>query len=115
MKQQNQQANQQQNTPNNPVGNQSGRQLQIKISDEVLKGIYANAMQIMHTKEEFVLDFMNLSPHHGVGIVSSRVIMSPGHVKRTIAALQDNLGKYEDKFGEIEKADAPSEIGFKSD
>ena len=101
---QNQQANEQ---------NQQ-RQLQIKISDEVLKGVYANAMQIIHTKEEFVLDFMNLSPHQGVGIVNSRVIMSPGHVKRVIAALQDNLKKYESNFGKIEEAEAPSELGFQA-
>ncbi|MFH1890994.1 MAG: DUF3467 domain-containing protein [Candidatus Kuenenbacteria bacterium] len=97
--------------------NQQGqqKQLQIKVSDDVLKGAYANAMQILHTKEEFVLDFMNLSPHQGVGIVNSRVIMSPGHVKRVIAALQDNLKKYESSFGKIEEAQAPSnELGFKA-
>jgi hypothetical protein len=80
--------------PGQPADSTGKRQLQIKISDDVLKGAYANAMQIIHTKEEFVLDFMNLSPHQGVGIVNSRVIMSPGHLKRVIAALQDNLKRY---------------------
>ena len=84
------------------------KQMQIKISDEILSGKYANAMQVSHTKEELVLDFINLSPHQGVGIVNSRVIMSPGHVKRVIAALQDNLEKYENLFGRIEQADAPN-------
>lgn len=88
--------------------------MQIKISDDALKGAYANAMQVFHTKEEFALDFMNLSPHQGVGMVSSRVIMSPGHLKRVIAALQDNLGKYEGQFGKIEEAESPSELGFKA-
>lgn len=93
---------------------QQKKQLQIKISDEVLKGVYANAMQVGHTKEEFILDFMNLSPYQGVGIVNAKIIMSPGHLKRVIAALQDNLSKYESQFGKIEEADAPnSEIGFK--
>ncbi len=99
---------------NEPQKN-SQKQLQIKISDDVLKGVYANAMQVFHTKEEFVLDFMNLSPHQGVGIVNSKVIMSPGHLKRVIAALSDNLKKYEDQFGKVQEADAPSEIGFKSE
>ena len=98
----------------NSANNEAGRQMQIKISDDVLKGNYANAMQVAHTKEEFLLDFMNLSPHQGVGVVSSRIIMSPGHVKRVIAALQDNLKKYENQFGKIEEASAPSgDIGFK--
>lgn len=102
---------------NNQQNGQQGRQLQIKISDEVLKGVYANAMQVGHSKEEFVLDFMNLSPAQGVGIIGARVIMSPGHLKRVIAALQDNLGKYEASFGKIEEAESPSEsgIGFRAE
>jgi len=90
-----------------------GKQIQIKISDEILKGFYANAMQVMHSKEEFVLDFMNLSPVQGVGIVGSRVIMSPGHMKRVIAALQDNMAKYENGFGKVQEAEEPVEMGFK--
>ena len=101
--------------PNQPGQAGQPRQIQIKVSDDVLKGVYANAMQIVHTKEEFVLDFMNLSPHQGVGVVSSRVIMSPGHLKRVIAAFQDNLKKYEDRFGKIEEAEAPQEMGFKAE
>ena len=97
------------------AGQGQPKQMQIKISDEVLKGSYANAMQIMHSKEEFVLDFLNLSPHMGAGVVTARVIMSPGHLKRVIAALADNLKKYEDQFGKIEQAkDLSSEIGFKA-
>jgi len=108
--------NNQPNNPASPADKQQKKQMQIKISDDVLKGNYANAMQVAHTKEEFLLDFMNLSPHQGLGIVNTRVIMSPGHVKRVIAALQDNLKKYEDQFGNIEKADAPiNQIGFKTE
>ena len=105
-----------QNQPPFAPGGASGGQMQIKISDEILKGVYANAMQVAHSKEEFVLDFLHLSPHLGAGIVSSCVIMSPGHLKRVIAALTENLKKYEDKFGKIEEAEAPlesGEMGFK--
>ncbi len=97
------------------VGQGQQKQMQIKISDEVLKGNYANATQIVHSKEEFVLDFLNLSPHMGAGVVTARVIMSPGHLKRVIAALSENLKKYEDQFGKIEQAkELSSEIGFKA-
>ena len=34
------------------------QQIQIKAKDEDLKGIYSNLMQILHTKEEFILDFL---------------------------------------------------------
>jgi len=87
------------------------QQVQIKIDDKVLKGSYANAMQVAHTKEEFVLDFINLFPPQGV--VTARVITSPGHLKRIIAALQDNIAKYETQYGRIEEAAAPPTIDIK--
>ena len=87
------------------------QQVQIKIDDKVLKGSYANAMQVGHTKEEFVLDFINLFPPQGV--VTARVITSPGHLKRIIAALQDNIAKYETQYGRIEEAAAPPTIDIK--
>jgi hypothetical protein len=92
----------------NPQGKQ---QINIKITDEVLQGKYSNNMQVMHTKEEFVIDFMNIFPPNG--IVNSRIIVSPGHLKRMTNALQDNLKKYEGKFGEIKMAEGlDNTIGF---
>jgi len=47
------------------------------------------------------------------GVLNSRIIMSPGHLKRMIKALQENLEKYEGKFGKIQEAEAPeAKIGF---
>lgn len=83
----------------------------IKASDEDLKGKYANAMQVSHGSDEFTLDFFNLTPPQGQLV--SRIITSPGHMKRILSALQENLQKYEDKFGAIKEANAPkSEPGF---
>ncbi len=79
--------------------------INIKINDEVLKGVYSNTMQVLHTKEEFVMDFMDVFPPNG--IVAARVITSPGHMKRIARALQENLAKYEAKFGAIEESKAP--------
>ena len=97
---------------NPPSGGQ--QQLQVKITDDVLKGVYANMVQVAHGPEEFILDFMNLFPPSG--IVSSRVIMSPGHMKRFVAALQDNLKRYEEQFGKIKESQAPHhQIGFRTE
>lgn len=87
------------------------QQIQIKASDETLRGTYANTANIFHTKEEFVLDFMNIFPP--TGTLNSRVILSPGHFKRMVAAMTENLKKYEDQFGSVEASEAPSNpIGF---
>ncbi|PIR02278.1 MAG: DUF3467 domain-containing protein [Candidatus Nealsonbacteria bacterium CG_4_9_14_3_um_filter_35_11] len=92
---------------------QQPKQIQIKIADSELKGSYANLMRVSHTKEEFILDFANVLPQEG-GIVTARIITSPGHLKRIIQALQGNLKRYEENFGEIEIAKEPnSQIGFK--
>jgi len=87
------------------------QELQIKANDEELKGRYANLAMINHTKEEFSIDFINLVPPQGQ--LLSRVFMSPGHAKRLLSALGDNLNKYEKEFGKIEEADpVKKEIGF---
>jgi len=84
------------------------KQINIKVKDEQLVGKYSNMMQVAHTKEEFILDFMNIVPPQGV--LASRIILSPGHLKRIIKALQDNLQKYEYAFGEIEESGPPAKI-----
>jgi len=88
------------------------REIKIKAKDEELKGNYSNLMQVLHTKEEFILDFFLVSPPEGILI--SRVIMSPGHLKRMIKALGENVLRYEEKFGKIEEAAVPEPpFGFK--
>lgn len=90
---------------------QPGSNIQIKITDEALKGSYSNMMQVSHTREEFVLDFMNVLPP--AGIVTARVVTSPGHVKRIIRALSENLKNYEDTHGEVKEATPPGQqFGF---
>ena len=81
------------------------RELPVKLPDDVLPGVYSNQMLIRHTREEFLLDFMNLFPPQGV--VTARVIVSPGHLKRIIHALQQNLTGYEKKHGPVAEAPEP--------
>jgi hypothetical protein len=86
------------------------REIPIKMPDEVLPGVYSNQMMVRHTREEFILDFANLFPPQGV--VNARVIVSPGHLKRMIGALRENLSRYETRFGPILEAAVPeSELG----
>ncbi len=85
------------------------RGMNVKITDEELKGRYANLVRITHTREEFILDFINMVPPQGA--VIARVITSPGHLKRLIRALSSNLDLYEKGFGSIEEAPEPSSDG----
>ena len=90
------------------------KQIKIKAKDEDLKGAFANIMRIFHTKEEFILDFFLVSPPEE-GILTSRVVLTPGHIKRMGRALQENISKYEEQFGKIEEVGPPAgEIGFKA-
>jgi hypothetical protein len=74
-------------------------QVQINASDEVARGRYSNNMLVTHTREEFILDFLLTAPN-GTQLVS-RVMVSPGHMKRVLSALIDNMQKYEANFGEV--------------
>jgi hypothetical protein len=90
------------------------QQVQVSFREQLKGGVYCNLLRISHTKEEFIMDFMMITPP--IGAVVSRVIMSPGHIKRTVAALQENLKKYEKTYGSLKEAPTPAEerkIGFK--
>ena len=82
------------------------RRISIKFPEKILSGSYANQMVVAHTREEFLLDFVNVFPPEGV--VNARVIVSPGNLKRMIHALRDNLARYEKQYGPIIEAAPPA-------
>jgi hypothetical protein len=80
---------------------QQGQQnVNIKVEDQILKGTYSNLMFASHNKEEFVMDYMSVFGPQGIQV--AKIIVSPGHFKRIVAALTDNLKKYEEQYGKIE-------------
>ncbi len=85
------------------------KKIPIKMPERVVSGVYANQMLVSHTREEFLLDFINLFPPEGV--VNARVIVSPGHMKRMIRALKDNLQRYEANHGQVIEAQPPQAEG----
>ena len=89
------------------------QQINVKFDDQTAKGFYSNNMVIQHTKEEFVLDFLNVLPPQGSLV--SRIITSPGHCKRILRALEENIKIYEKNFGKIEESKEPDRsIGFRA-
>jgi hypothetical protein len=79
--------------------------IQISTTDETSKGRYSNTMLVAHGPEEFIIDWLLNSPN-GAHLVS-RVIVTPGHMKRICNALQENVKLYEQNFGEIKMTASP--------
>jgi hypothetical protein len=75
------------------------QQIPIVTGDEMSRGRYSNNMLVTHSPEEFIIDWLLNSPS-GTHMVS-RIIVSPGHMKRIIDALTGNMRKYESKFGSV--------------
>ena len=75
--------------------------LQIELTAEVAQGQYANFAIITHSSSDFVLDFARVLPGVPKSQVKSRVILAPEHAKRLLAALQENIMRYEREYGQI--------------
>jgi len=85
-----------------PPAAQAGPQIQIQLDDAVAQGLYANLVLINHTENEFVLDFAFLAPGTPAAKVRARILSAPRHTKRLLRALQQNVTRYEERFGEID-------------
>ena len=80
---------------------QNPQQLQIEIDENVARGTYTNLALITHSETEMLIDFLFLQPQTPKTKVLTRIVTSPVHAKRFLAALQDNIAKYEARFGTI--------------
>jgi len=81
--------------------NKQQGQLQIELPQDVAQGQYANFAIITHSSSDFVVDFARVLPGVPKAQVKSRVILAPEHAKRLLAALQENIVRYEREFGPI--------------
>jgi hypothetical protein len=83
-------------TPNSQM------RLNIQISDEVAQGVYSNLALVNHTATEFTIDVMYVQPQQPKATVRSRIISTPQHTKRLLHALEQNVRRYEERFGPID-------------
>lgn len=91
-----------------PQPNPPSTQINIELPGD-LEAIYSNFAIINHSPSEVIIDFARLMPGVPKGKVHARVVLTPLNAKLLLKALQDNLAKYEEKFGEVR---IPSEAGF---
>ncbi len=88
---------------------QEKNQLQIEIDEATAQGMYSNLALITHSEQEFVIDFLFLSPQQPRAKVRSRVITSPKHAKRILQALAENIQRYEARNGVIAMTEPPAD------
>jgi len=81
--------------------NKNQGQFNIELSEDVAEGVYSNLAVITHSPAEFVIDFIRIMPGVPKSKVKSRIILTPEHAKRFVAALSDNIAKYEAVHGPI--------------
>lgn len=82
--------------------------MNIEINDQTAEGVYSNLAVINHSPSEFVVDFIQIMPGVPKAKVKSRIILTPQHAKRLAKALAENVSRFENQFGEIKDAQAPS-------
>ena len=86
---------------------QARQQIQVTTGDEVSRGHFSNNLLIAHSAEEFILDWILNSPS-GMHLVS-RIIVTPGHLKRIVSLLAENLRRYETEFGAVTAFEVPDQ------
>ena len=92
------------------------RKLNVELGQAESEGIYANLALIATSPQEFVLDFARIMPGREQAKVYSRIIMTPGHAKMLLKALEENIKKYENQWGEIKvMGQEKKNIGFRQD
>ncbi|MCC6962253.1 MAG: DUF3467 domain-containing protein [candidate division Zixibacteria bacterium] len=90
------------------------QQIQMELREPEAEGIYSNLVMIGHSPSEIIFDFARLLPGTPKARVFARIIMTPQNAKALLKTLEDNLKKYEEKFGEIKLQGMPDQknIGF---
>ena len=91
---------------------QTQQNLKLNIAPEVAEGTYSNLVVISHSPTEIIMDFAQMVPGVDGATVRQRIIMNPVHAKRTLAALNDNIRKYEQQFGPISEPSADGTVPY---
>ena len=81
------------------------QEIKVEIDEQTANGKYSNLALITHSQTEFIIDFIFVQPQSGKAKVQDRIITSPLHAKKFLQALQDNVAKYEMRFGQIKNTE----------
>lgn len=91
------------------------QQLNVELGEKEAEGIYSNIAMIVHSPQEFVIDFARVTPGTRKAKVYARIIMTPGHARMLLMGLEENIKKYEAAHGPIKMPGKDDKnIGFQS-
>ena len=94
---------------------QQRQQINVEVGPVEAEGIYSNLALIVHSPQEFVIDFARMTPGAPKTKVYARIIMTPAHAKMLLNALDENIKKYEAAFCVVKVAGADDKnIGFQA-
>ncbi len=89
--------------------------INVEIGEKESEGIYSNFVLIAHSASEFIIDFARILPGLPKAKVFSRIVMTPQHARLLLTALEENIKKFEDRFGQIKvigKEELQKTVGF---
>ncbi len=92
--------------------NPKQQQINIELGEKEAEGIYSNLAIITHSPAEFIIDFTRIVPGVPKAKVHARIITTPQHAKMLLKALQENIDKFENRFGEIKVEGHPNQQQF---
>ncbi len=73
----------------------------IEIGEKESEGVYTNFFLIAHSSSEFIIDCARILPGLPKAKVFSRIVTTPQHARLLLSALEENIRKYEERFGKI--------------
>ena len=76
--------------------------IEMQVDEAVAQGMYINLALVHHDETEFTIDVLYMPPHQRRAKVRARIISSPKHTKRLLVALQEQVRRYEERFGVID-------------
>jgi Protein of unknown function (DUF3467) len=104
--------------PQEPEELQQQTEFEIQVPPEEEAGEYSNFLMIWHTPHEFTLDFAVMQPsqpaENGVKVpcrVVSRIRISPTVMLDILQAMTENVARYQQTFGEIQRPGQPGQGG----
>ncbi len=79
---------------------QGQRQVRLEVPAD-LRAEYCNAVTVTQSTHDVTLDFIHVLSSVNSARVQARVVMLPAQAKMLMRMLEQNIARYEERFGEI--------------